>query len=148
MEISFTDLKQKEVVNIFDGKKLGRIIDILFENSTGTVKGVIVPGEKKFLRRGDDVFIPLDLIKKIGDDVILVKLNLGGSGYVYGTQNYVSSRVVSPENAGYGRYYYNEKSKIAIKGQSQSNIQEFARYRRLKKWLFKKRRAKIKSNKG
>ena len=50
MEISFTDLKQKEVVNIFDGKKLGRIIDILFENSTGTVKGVIVPGEKKFLK--------------------------------------------------------------------------------------------------
>lgn len=133
MEISFTDLKQKEVVNIFDGKKLGRIIDILFENSTGTVKGVIVPGEKKFLRRGDDVFIPLDLIKKIGDDVILVKLNLVGLGYAYGMQNNAANRVVAPENAGYGRYYFNDKSKTVSKSQSQSNIQEFARYRRTKK---------------
>ena len=74
MEITFTNLRSKEVVNIYDGKRLGRIIDITFEKQTGKVLGVIVPGIKKVFKKAEDIFIPLDLVKKIGEDVILVKL--------------------------------------------------------------------------
>ena len=42
MEISFTELKEKEVINVFDGKKLGRIVDILFDCISGEVKGIVV----------------------------------------------------------------------------------------------------------
>ncbi len=78
MEISFLDLKEKEVINVFNGKKLGRIIDIVFNSANGEVLGLVVPGDKKFIRRGDDVFIPLDKLKRIGNDVILVGLQTEG----------------------------------------------------------------------
>ncbi|MBQ8468898.1 MAG: YlmC/YmxH family sporulation protein [Clostridia bacterium] len=74
MEISFVDLKNKEVINIFDGKRLGHIIDITFEVPTGKVLGVVVPGIKKFMHKSEDIFIAIDNIKKIGEDVLLVRL--------------------------------------------------------------------------
>ena len=74
MEVSYSALKNKEVVNVTDGKKLGHVIDILFDNASGEVKGVVVPGDKRLFRKTDDVFIPLARVKKIGDDVVLVYL--------------------------------------------------------------------------
>lgn len=74
MDISFVEIREKEVVNIFDGKKLGHIIDIIFERESGRVKGVVVPGIKKFMRKTEDIFVPIENLKKIGEDVLLVKL--------------------------------------------------------------------------
>ena len=75
MEITFNILRSKEIVNIYDGKRLGRIIDVAFDKQTGKVLGFVLPGIKKVFKKSEDIFIPLDLIKKIGDDVILVKLS-------------------------------------------------------------------------
>ncbi|MBQ3158083.1 MAG: YlmC/YmxH family sporulation protein [Clostridia bacterium] len=75
MEINFSFLRTKEVINIYDGKRLGRIIDVSFEKETGRVLGVVVPAIKKVFKKSEDIFIPLELIKKIGEDVILVKLS-------------------------------------------------------------------------
>ncbi len=83
MEVCFSDLKEKEIVNIFDGKKLGRIIDILFDASSGVVRGIVVPGDRKLFRKNDDIFVPLERLKKIGDDVILVSLHSSGRTYPY-----------------------------------------------------------------
>ncbi len=74
MEISYTDLKEKEIINIVDGKKLGRAVDILFDVTSGIIRGVIVPGEKKIFRKSEDIFVPLEKVKKIGNDVVLVCL--------------------------------------------------------------------------
>ena len=75
MEISYNQLKVKDIINIYDGKKLGRVVDVCFDSLSGGVLGIVVPGEKKILRRTDDLFIPIENIKKIGEDVILVKLS-------------------------------------------------------------------------
>ena len=83
MEVTFTDLKEKEIVNVYDGKKLGRIIDIIFDNTNGAVRGIVVPGDKKLFRKGDDIFVPLGNIKRIGDDVILVSLQARGNMMYY-----------------------------------------------------------------
>jgi len=72
MEVSFLDLKEREVINVYDGKKLGRIIDVVFNNRNGIVKGIVVPGDKKIFRKAEDLFIPIEKIKRIGNDVILV----------------------------------------------------------------------------
>lgn len=72
MELSFLDLKEREIINVFDGKKLGRVIDIVFNNESGLVRGIVVPGDRKMFHRADDLFIPIDKIKRIGNDVILV----------------------------------------------------------------------------
>ena len=75
MEISFADLKDKEVINLFDGKKLGHIIDITFDGTSGQVLGVVLPGIKKFMRKSEDIFVPISNLKKIGEDVLLVRLS-------------------------------------------------------------------------
>jgi len=65
------------VVNVIDGKKLGRLCDIAL-NCRGQTLGIIVPGESKFFRSitgTNTIFIPWHCILKIGDDVILVDLN-------------------------------------------------------------------------
>ena len=75
MEISFSNLRSKEIVNLFDGKRLGRAVDVVFDSESAKVQGIIVPGEKKVFRKQEDIFVPIDLIRKIGEDVILVKLS-------------------------------------------------------------------------
>lgn len=75
MEITFNDLKSKDIINIYDGKKLGRASDISFDKSSGAVLGIVVPGEHRIFRKPDDIFIPISRIRKIGEDVILVKLS-------------------------------------------------------------------------
>ena len=74
MEISFVEIREKEVINIYDGKKLGHIIDIIFDRQTGRVTGVVVPGIKRFMRKAEDIFVPIENLKKIGEDVLLSRL--------------------------------------------------------------------------
>lgn len=79
MEITFLELRCKEVINVIDGKKLGRIIDVLFDTRQSKICGLIVPGDRSFnfFRRSDDILVPWKNIIKIGEDVILVELFLG-----------------------------------------------------------------------
>ena len=77
MESSFLELRCKEVVNSVDGKRLGHIVDIVFELESGRVCGLVVPGNKNFwnaFKGGSEIFIPYSQIVKIGDDTILVEL--------------------------------------------------------------------------
>ena len=64
------------VINVVDGKALGRIVDIVFSRGTAKVVGVVVPGDKGFrlFGRKSDIFIPYDRIMRIGIDVVLVEL--------------------------------------------------------------------------
>ena len=77
MEITFNEIKIKEVISTQNGKRLGRATDIVFSKEENKVLGLIVPGEAKFLRKTSDIFIPIENIEKIGDDVILVKFLSG-----------------------------------------------------------------------
>lgn len=80
MDISYNDLKSKEVVNLCDGSKMGRIVDVVFNSESGKVSGLVVPGEKKIFKKNEDIFIPLEKVRRIGDDVILVRFDLS-DGY-------------------------------------------------------------------
>lgn len=78
MEISFCDLRTKEVINICDGKKLGNIVDMVFDSCSRKITGIVVPGEKtffSFIKNTPDIYIPFCKIRKIGKDVILVELD-------------------------------------------------------------------------
>lgn len=74
--MSLCELRQKEVVNTRDGRRLGRVMDIEFCQCSGTVTALVVPGEFSLIQslRGEKcgIVIPWDHICKIGDDVILV----------------------------------------------------------------------------
>ena len=75
MELSFSYLRTKEVVNVVDGKRLGRVCDIVFCYPENRVVGIVAPGGRFSLRK-NEVFIEMKNIIKIGDDVVLV--NVGG----------------------------------------------------------------------
>ncbi len=71
------DFRQKEVVNINNGKILGFVIDIDAEFNAGSIKNIIVAqtnGILKSLVGKNNITIPWEKIKLIGEDVILVEM--------------------------------------------------------------------------
>ncbi len=73
-----SDLQNKDVVNVLDGKKIGNIIDINI-NLDGNMNSLVVEKSKFFISmfsNKDEVEIKWEQIEKIGEDVILVKLNI------------------------------------------------------------------------
>lgn len=76
--IKTSKLKEKEVVNVNNGKKLGGIVDVDVDLGVGKIKGILVPKENttfSFFSSDDNIYIPWSDIYRIGEDVILVKLN-------------------------------------------------------------------------
>ena len=70
-----SDFRQKEVINIYDGQRLGFVCDVDIDMSNGKLNSIIVPGSGRILGifgKSDDYVIPWHNIKTIGDDVILV----------------------------------------------------------------------------
>jgi len=70
------ELKRMEVINICDGKRLGFVGDIEFDECTGKIKCLIVPGPGVIcgiLGREKEFEIPFEDICQFGDDIILVK---------------------------------------------------------------------------
>lgn len=77
MNISFCDLKKKDVINLCDGQNLGNIYDIVFDSCTGKIEGIVLPLSKGFFnifKSHNDLFIPITRICKIGKDIILVDI--------------------------------------------------------------------------
>ena len=72
----FQELKNKEVINVKDGKRLGFVCDIEISSQDGKILSLILPPQKSrlFFAGDDDITVEWDKIKKIGDDIILVDL--------------------------------------------------------------------------
>lgn len=75
MEVIFSELRQKEVINVADGKHLGKVCDLKFTFPEGNVLGVSVTGCKGFKFTKQEIFIPLKCITKIGEDAVLVNIS-------------------------------------------------------------------------
>ena len=76
MEISYTELRSKEVVNLQNGARMGKIIDMIIDSNGKNVLGLVVPGTRRLFKASEDIFIPWCNISKIGNDVILVSLDI------------------------------------------------------------------------
>ena len=76
MELSYNELRKKEVVNTLDGKKLGRVCDLVFCYPENRILGFVVPGSRAFGFKREEYFIDLKNIVKIGEDVILVNVGM------------------------------------------------------------------------
>ncbi len=72
-----SDLQSKDIVNIIDGRNIGNIIDAKVDVNTGEIISLIVENKGKFMSfsKGEDTEIRWQSIERIGEDVILVKLN-------------------------------------------------------------------------
>ena len=71
------DFKQKEVISLSDGKILGFVVDVQADFNSGEINAIIVAKTGKLfsgMEGKNNVTIPWNKIKKIGEDVILVDL--------------------------------------------------------------------------
>ena len=108
MEVSFLELKSKQVINTVDGKCLGHISDVIFDAVSAKTLGFVVPncsgGFLGLFRSGKDLFIPFDCVCKIGVDVILVELYVQdnskpkGKGKAYTAEVQSQSMYTKPQN--------------------------------------------------
>ena len=74
--MKLSDLQEKDIVNINDGRKIGKIIDAEIDLN-GQINYLVVDEKKGFrglISQNSDINITFDKIKKIGSDVILVDL--------------------------------------------------------------------------
>lgn len=71
------ELRDKEVINVCSGRKLGCAMDVEINVCTGEVEALIVPGPGKicgFFGTDCEYVIPFCCIRKIGPDIILVEI--------------------------------------------------------------------------
>ena len=74
--MNLSDLQNKDIVNMLDGKKIGNIIDARFNISTGVIEKLIIePTKSLFSLKNNELEISFSEIKKIGEDVILIEIN-------------------------------------------------------------------------
>ena len=69
------ELKQKEVINVTDCRRLGFVGDVDFDIMLGCIMALIIPGPAHicgFLGRETEYVIPFSCVKQIGSDIILV----------------------------------------------------------------------------
>lgn len=71
------DFRQKEVININNGKILGFVVDVDAELNEGSIKSIVVAQLGKVLKSlsgKNNITIPWNNVKLIGEDVILVEI--------------------------------------------------------------------------
>lgn len=73
--MNLSDLQRKDIVNIEDGKRLGRIVDAAV-SERGNIEYFVILERKfwNFFKSNSEKTITFSQIKKIGTDVILVEL--------------------------------------------------------------------------
>ena len=72
----FSVLKDKEVINVRDGRRLGCVTDVEFDIPSGRITRLVLPPPGKLVFFGSSkncLYVPWDHIEKIGNDIILVR---------------------------------------------------------------------------
>ena len=75
--VRFCTLRNKEVINVCNCKRLGCVTDVMVNICTGCIEAIILPGPGKvcgLLGYDCEFIIPFACIKKIGPDIILVEI--------------------------------------------------------------------------
>lgn len=75
-----SELAGKEIINIFDGVRLGTIgdSDLVIDPENGEVASIVLPQRSGFLNfwlERREMVIPWSTVKKIGDEVVIVDLD-------------------------------------------------------------------------
>ncbi len=75
MKVKFSELRKMDVISVTDGKNLGRVCDVTLRFPENDVLGITAAGGKGFRFNKQEVFLPVNTIVKIGEDVVLTNVN-------------------------------------------------------------------------
>lgn len=73
--MTFCELREKDIINIRDCKRLGRVSDLIFDQKNGCILSLITSAGDKLwgiLGKDSECEIPWCKIRQIGPDIILV----------------------------------------------------------------------------
>jgi len=75
-----SDFAGKQIVNLYDGKRLGTIseADLEIEAPSGRIRAIVIPGRYSlgsFWGDSQPIIIPWEAVKKIGAEVIIVEID-------------------------------------------------------------------------
>lgn len=76
MRVRASDLRAKEIVSVADGRRLGYLYDFEIDLRDGTIKSIVIPGQGRLfgvLGKGEEIIVPWERIRNIGQDVILLE---------------------------------------------------------------------------
>ena len=79
MRCRIAEMRNKEVIHVKSGMRLGCVNDVEFDTKDAKILGIVIFGKLKcfgILGREDDLFIKWEEIKVIGDDTVLVGCNI------------------------------------------------------------------------
>lgn len=77
MSAKISDLQERQIVNIADGKCLGNIKDIELNTFDGTIQALVLPSTGGFwslLQNQGELLIPWQKVVRIGVDVVLIDM--------------------------------------------------------------------------
>ncbi|MBQ7225803.1 MAG: YlmC/YmxH family sporulation protein [Clostridia bacterium] len=78
MDQTLTELTEKQVINLCDGRILGNVVDFKIDICCGRLTAIVLPGEGGIFgfKRCTDIVIPWEKICKIGKDTIIVDIGI------------------------------------------------------------------------
>lgn len=77
--VKLSEMREKEVINIRDGAKIGFVYDFEIDLENGRILAIVIPGPGKVLGifgKNNDYTIEWEEIVRIGTDAILVNINI------------------------------------------------------------------------
>lgn len=77
MQSKISELQERQIINIADGKCLGSMKDIELDLEEGRIKNIVLPGNRGLwglLQSRDELLIPWENVVRIGVDVVLVDM--------------------------------------------------------------------------
>jgi len=80
--INLSEMREKEVINIRDGSRMGFIYDFEIDLDKGRIVAIVLPGEGKILGlfgKNSDLVIDWNKIVRVGQDFILVDFGVDNS---------------------------------------------------------------------
>ena len=75
--MTFCELREKDIINIRDCRRLGHASDLIFDPKNGCILALVTSTNEKlwgFLGKDNECEIPWNKIRQIGPDIILVDL--------------------------------------------------------------------------
>ena len=75
MKCTLAELRNKEIINIKNGARMGFVDDVEFDTDDSMIKSFIVYGRSRFFGlfgREDDIILTCDDIEIIGVDTVLI----------------------------------------------------------------------------
>ena len=76
--MKLSELEKKDIINIKDGKKIGKIVDVVFDVNNGYMIKFIIESSsilKNIFSSSEEFTIKFSQIKKMGEDVILIDIS-------------------------------------------------------------------------